>query len=51
MEGGMRVGVACNKLGLSGGMEQYALKIIEALLKLGHIPCLHNASRRSLIAV
>lgn len=34
----MRVGVACNKLGLSGGMEQYALKIIEALLKLGHIP-------------
>lgn len=34
----MRIGVACNIFGHSGGMEQYALKIIEALLKLGHIP-------------
>lgn len=34
----MRVGVACNKLGYSGGMEQYALRIIEALQRMGHTP-------------
>lgn len=34
----MRIGVACNKFGYSGGMEQYALKIIEALLNMGHKP-------------
>ncbi len=34
----MRIGVACNKFGQSGGMEQYALKVIEALIQLGHTP-------------
>ena len=34
----MRVGIACNSFGRSGGMEQYALKVVEALLQLGHTP-------------
>ena len=34
----MRIGVACNKFGQSGGMEQYALRVTEALLRLGHTP-------------
>lgn len=34
----MRIGVACNKFGQSGGMEQYALNLIEALIQLGHTP-------------
>ena len=34
----MRIGVACNVLGRSGGMEQYALDVIEALISLGHTP-------------
>lgn len=34
----MRIGVACNIFGYSGGMEQYALKIIEALINMGHEP-------------
>lgn len=34
----MRIGVACNVLGRSGGMEQYALDVIETLISLGHTP-------------
>ena len=34
----MRIGIACNRFGQSGGMEQYALRVTKALLRLGHTP-------------
>ena len=34
----MRIGVACNCFARSGGMEQYALNVIDALIKMRHTP-------------
>ena len=34
----MRIGVACNCFARSGGMEQYALNVISALIDMGHTP-------------
>lgn len=34
----MRIGVICNSFMRSGGMESYALGIVDALIKLGHKP-------------
>ena len=34
----MRIGITCNHFAHSGGMEQYALSLVEALLELGHKP-------------
>ena len=34
----MRIGITCNHFAHSGGMEQYALSLVEALLELGHQP-------------
>lgn len=34
----LRVGVTCNSFAQSGGMEKYALGVIEALIELGHKP-------------
>lgn len=34
----MRIGIFCNTFGRSGGMETYALNLIQACLNLGHIP-------------
>lgn len=40
----MRVGIACNSFGRSGGMEQYALNVIDALIRLGHTPVVFTMS-------
>lgn len=32
----MRIGVVCNSFARSGGMEKYALNVVEALIRLGH---------------
>lgn len=40
----MRIGVVCNKFGKSGGMEQYALTVIEALIQMGHTPVVFSMS-------
>ncbi len=40
----MRIGIACNAFGRSGGMEQYALNVIEALIHLGHTPVVFTMS-------
>ncbi len=40
----MRIGIACNSYGRSGGMEQYALNVIEALIHLGHTPVVFTMS-------
>ena len=40
----MRIGIACNSFGRSGGMEQYALNVIEALIHLGHTPVVFTMS-------
>ena len=34
----MRIGIACNAFGRSGGMEQYTISVIEALIEMGHVP-------------
>lgn len=34
----MRIGIFCNTFGRSGGMETYALNIVQACLELGHKP-------------
>lgn len=40
----MRIGVVYNKFGKSGGMEQYALTVIEALIQMGHTPVVFSMS-------
>lgn len=40
----MRIGIACNAFARSGGMEQYALNVIEALIHLGHTPVVFTMS-------
>ena len=40
----MRIGIACNAFARSGGMEQYALNVIEALIHLGHTPVIFTMS-------
>ena len=40
----MRIGVTCNCFARSGGMEQYALNLIEALIRKGHTPVIFTMS-------
>lgn len=40
----MRIGVACNRFGQSGGMERYALRVVEALVQMGHTPVIFAMS-------
>ena len=47
----MRVGVACNSFGRSGGMEQYALNVVEALINLGHTPVIFTMTADPTIPV
>lgn len=44
MEKVLRIGISCNSFARSGGMEQYALNVIEALIHLGHTPVVFTMS-------